>query len=98
CARHDNRGDRPKLFEHLTGLRQAPSVGVAGGEIAMEYRVLRHLLPSCEICGDRIVEPVLKEMSAANQHKICRIPKTWAQANGGLDVLDRNIRLASIKS
>jgi len=63
----------------------------------MEYRVLRHLLPSCEICGDRIVEPALKKMSAANQHKICRIPKARAQANGGLDMLDRNIRLASVE-
>src|SRR5271165_1898525 len=96
-ARHDEGGDHPKLFEHLTGLLQASSLRVAGGEIARECRVLRHVLPGCEKCVDRIVEPTLKKMSATDQHKVRRILKSRAQANGGLDMLDRNIRLARVK-
>jgi hypothetical protein len=56
------------------------------------------LFPSRKECGYRIIEPSLKEMGQAGQRKLRRIPKTRAQANGGLDVLDRDIRLARPKS
>ena len=44
-ARHDDRGNRPKLFEHLMGLLQPSCLCVAGGKIARDCRILRHLLP-----------------------------------------------------
>ena len=96
-ARHDYRGNRPKLFEHPTRLVQLSRLRIAGGEIARDSRVLRHLLPRREICRYRIVEPTLKKIGAADQDNIRRVPKTRTQANSCLDVLDRNIRLARVK-
>jgi len=97
-ARHDDRGNCLELVEHPTGLVNVPRLPVARGEIAGERRVLGHILPGCEKCGDRIVEPALKKVSAADQYLVRRISKSRAQANGGLDVLYGNIRLSRVKS
>src|SRR5262245_35482434 len=87
------RGDGPQLSDDLSRVLKSSRMRVAGRQIPVDARMARELAQSCEKCGDRLVEAALEKAGHADTEALGRVSIKRTEADGGLQMLDRDILL-----
>ena len=87
------RGDRPQLSDDLSRVLKSSRMGVAGCEIPVDSGMAWEFAQSCEECRDRLVEAAFEKAGHADAEELGRISIKRTEADGDLQMLDRDILL-----
>src|SRR5438105_11078792 len=93
-VRYHDRGNGAQPLDGLSGVVKPTHMRVAGGEIAIWLRVAGILLDREEEFRHSLVEPPSKEMSTTHYRKRVGDAGARAEAQRGLNMLDRIVGLA----
>ena len=89
----DTRGDCPQPFDDLSCVIKASGMRVAGSQIPIYSGVAGQFVQSSNKHGDGIAETALEKVRYSNPVGLGGIRMKRAEADGSLQMLDRDIQV-----